>query len=329
MAAIKVITTTFLLFLILYHKFFATGEEEQFIYAVFCGNNIIVNSMVVVTPNGLLHLTNGMAQSKGHAFHPMALHFHECGSNGKVVRSFSASFVFVIHPIAPGVSAQGLTFFVSPTNNLSSAFSNQFLGLLNKKNNGNTSNNIFAIKLDTVLNNNMLDINYNHVGIDINDLRSMDFYNVGYYDNKNGTFCNLILASFEPMQVWMDYNGESKINSVTLAPLHVTKPVWPLFTTTYDLSRVLRNQSYVGFSSSTSILDTHHYVVGWSFGMNQSAPLIDVNRLPELPHLGPKPQSKLLVIILPIATTTFILVIVSAIIVLRWWKMRYAELQED
>uniref|UniRef100_J3MIE1 Legume lectin domain-containing protein n=1 Tax=Oryza brachyantha TaxID=4533 RepID=J3MIE1_ORYBR len=47
-------------------------------------------------------------------------------------------------------------------------------------------NHIFAIELDTVLNNDMLDIDDNHVGIDINDLRSTDSYTAGYYDNKNG-----------------------------------------------------------------------------------------------------------------------------------------------
>ncbi|XP_066168356.1 L-type lectin-domain containing receptor kinase SIT2-like [Oryza sativa Japonica Group] len=285
--------------------------------------------MAMVTPNGLLQLTNGMAQSKGHAIHPTPLRFHEHGSNGTRVRSFSASFVFAIRSIAPGVSAQGLTFFVSPTKNFSRAFSNQFLGLLNKKNNGNTSNHIFAVELDTVLNNDMQDINDNHVGIDINDLRSVDSYNAGYYDDKNGTFCNLTLASFDAMQVWVDYNGERKLISVTLAPLHMAKPARALLTTTYDLSQVLKNQSYVGFSSSTGILDTHHYVLGCSFGMNQPAPVIDVKKLPKLPRLGPKPQSKLLIIILPVATATLVLAIVSGIVVLRRRQMRYAELRED
>ncbi|KAG8081411.1 hypothetical protein GUJ93_ZPchr0007g5007 [Zizania palustris] len=281
--------------------------------------------MATVTPNGLLHLTNGTAQFKGQAFHPAPLRFHERGT----VRSFSASFLFAIRSIAPGVSAHGLTFFVSPTNNLLSAFSNQFLGLLTRNNNGNTSNHIFAVELDTVQSNDMRDINDNHIGIDINDLRSVSSHSAGYYDNRNRSFCNLTLASFEAMQVWVDYNGDSKLVSVTLAPLHTAKPLRPLLTTTYDLSKVIKNQSYVGFSSSTGILDTHHYVLGWSFGMDQPAPAIDVNKLPKLPRLGPKPQSKLLVITLPVATATFVLATVSAIFVVRRRQMRYAELRED
>lgn len=109
----------------------------------------------------------------------------------------------------------------------------------------------------------------------------------------------------------------------------MAKPARALLTTTYDLSQVLKNQSYVGFSSSTGILDTHHYVLGCSFGMNQPAPVIDVKKLPKLPRLGPKPQSKLLIIILPIATATLVLAIVSGIVVLRRRQMRYAELRED
>jgi hypothetical protein len=65
------------------------------------------------------------------------------------------------------VSAHGLTFFISPTKNMSTPFSNQFLGLLSKKANGNSSNHVFAVELDTVLSSYLLDDDDKHVGIDI------------------------------------------------------------------------------------------------------------------------------------------------------------------
>ncbi|XP_066391850.1 L-type lectin-domain containing receptor kinase SIT2-like [Miscanthus floridulus] len=304
------------------------GDGHQFIYSGFADTGIILNGLATVTPNGLLHLTNGSAQLKGQVFHPTPLHFRKASHNG-TVQSFSAVFVFAIRSIAPGVSAHGLTFFISPTKNMSTAFSNQFLGLLSKKANGNSSNHVFAVELDTVLSSDLLDDDDNHVGIDINDLRSVKSHYAGYYDDMNGNFHNLTLSSFEAMQVWVDYDGGEKKINATLAPLGIAKPMKPLVSTTYDLSSVLKDESYVGFSASTGILDSHHYVLGWSFGMNQPAPLIDVNKLPKLPRIGPKPRSKLLYIILPVASATLVLGLVTVIFLVIRRKIRYAELRED
>ena len=291
----------------------AAGDDHRFIYSGFAGSDIIVNGLAEVTPNGLLHLTDGTAQLKGQAFHPTPLHFRNQSLNS-TVQSFSAAFVFAIRSIAPGVSAH----------------SNQFLGLLSRKQNfGNSSNHIFAVELDTVLSNDMLDADDNHVGIDINDLRSVKSHYAGYYDDTSGNFHNLTLASFEAMQVWVDYDGKRKQIDVTLAPLQLAKPKKPLVSTTYDLSTVLKDRSFVGFSSSTGILDSHHYVLGWSFGMSQPAPAIDINKLPKLPRIGPKPHSKLLEITLPVASATFVLALVTVIFLVIRRKIRYAELRED
>jgi serine/threonine protein kinase len=306
----------------------AGDADRQFIYSGFAGSGIIVNGLAEVTPNGLLHLTNGTAQSKGQAFHPTPLNFRE-PLNGTAVQSFSAAFVFAIRSIAPGVSAHGLTFFISPTKNMSKAFSNQFLGLLSRQQNGNSSNHIFAVELDTVVSNDMLDADDNHVGIDINDLRSVKSHYAGYYDDMSGNFHNLSLASFEAMQVWVDYDGGRRQISVTLAPLQMAKPMKPLVSINYDLSTVVKDKSYVGFSASTGILDSHHYVLGWSFGLNRPAPAINISKLPKLPRIGPKPRSKLLEIILPLASSTFILALVTVIFLVIRRKIRYAELRED
>ncbi|KQK20951.2 L-type lectin-domain containing receptor kinase IV.2-like [Brachypodium distachyon] len=328
------LANTVLLFLTLNHKYsFAAGaaDGQTFIYSGFSGTGIIVDGLASVEPNGLLQLTNGTVQLKGHAFHPTPLQFHKptTGIANASVSSFSASFVFAIRSIAPAVSAHGLTFFVSPTNNLTSAFSNQFLGLFSKKNNGNATNHIFAVELDTVQSNDMLDMNDNHVGIDVNGLISIKAAAAGYYDDRNGSFSNLTLSSFNAMQAWVDYNGKSKLITVTLAPVGMARPRKPLLKTTYDLSKVIEDKSYVGFSSSTGILDSHHYVLGWSFGMDQPAPVIDVSKLPKLPRLGPEPQSKLLVIVLPIASGVFVFAAVATAVLLRRRQLQYAELRED
>lgn len=168
------------------------------------------------------------------------------------------------------------------------------MGLFNDQTNGDPNSHIFAIELDTVQNYDLQDINNNHIGININSLRSIQSYDAGYYDDKSGLFKNLALNSHEVMQVWVNYNRETTQINVTIAPLNVAKPVKPLLSTTYNLSTVITNPAYIGFSSSTGSVIGQHYLLGWSFGINNPAPPIDITKLPELPRHGQKAQSKAL-----------------------------------
>jgi len=127
----------------------------------------------------------------------------------------------------------------------------------------------------------------------------------------------------------VEYDGEATRISVTIAPVGMTKPVRPLVTAVYNLSNVLLEPSYVGFSSATGPINSHHYILGWSFGMGGFAPAIDIARLPKLPRLTAKPRSKVLEISLPIATATFIVALGTLVVVLLRRRMRYAELCED
>jgi len=168
------------------------------------------------------------------------------------VQSFSVAFVFGMVPIYPGTCTDGMAFLISPTKDFSGAQTSQYLGLLNKTSDRNSSNHIFAVELDTSQNTEFNDINDNHIGIDINSLTSFQPQSAGFYDdNKNGMFSNLSLISSREMQVWVDYNGETTQINVTMAPLKVAKPSRPLLSATYNLSTVLEDPSYIGFSAST------------------------------------------------------------------------------
>ncbi|CAN6181145.1 unnamed protein product [Urochloa humidicola] len=304
----------------------ATGNSEL-LYLGFIGTNLSMDETALITSSGLLELTNGTINSKGHAFHPTPLHFRK-STNGKV-QSFSATFVFGIRSSYLSMTQHGLAFVIAPSKNFSDALATQYLGLTNSQNNNKPTNHIFAIELDTVLNIEFKDIDANHVGIDINGLSSIQSFYAGYYDDRSGRFQNLSLNSGEAMQVWVDYNGENKQINVTMAPLEINKPSRPLISTTYDLSTVIQEPAYIGFSSSTGAVDSRHYVLGWSFSMGRPAPMIDMAKLPKLPPMGPKPQSKLLEIILPIVTATSIIVVGAIIILLLRRRLRYAELKED
>uniref|UniRef100_A0A0E0LGU5 non-specific serine/threonine protein kinase n=1 Tax=Oryza punctata TaxID=4537 RepID=A0A0E0LGU5_ORYPU len=280
----------FLLFLTLNLSASSTGgDHERFMYAGFTGANLTMDGSAKIIPSGLLALTKDTFRTQGHSFHPAPLRFGQ--SNGTVT-SFSVSFVFGILSSFDNIRGHGFAFFIAPTNNFSSAFPIQFLGLLNDTNNGSLSNHLLAIEFDTIQNDEFRDIDNNHVGIDINSLNSVQSYHAGFYNDKSGIFTNLSLIGEGPIQVWIDYDRYTTLTNVTIAPLGMARPIRPLLSVTHNLSTVFTNQSYIGFSSSTGLSTAHHYVLAWSFGMNNPAPIIDSTKLPRLPE---PPNSVLLV----------------------------------
>ena len=133
---------------------------------------------------------------------------------------------------------------------------------------------------DSILNTEFGDINDNHVGIDVNELKSVKSASAGYY--SDGGFKNLSLISGYPMQVWVEYDGLKKQIDVTLAPINVGKPEGPLLSLSKDLSPILNSSMYVGFSSSTGSILSSHYVLGWSFKVNGKAQQLAISELPNV-----------------------------------------------
>jgi hypothetical protein len=251
------------------------SETHQFACLGFAGANLTTDGNATVTPDGLqLVLTSSKTNLQGHAFYPTPLQFLSTspGGNNNKVPSFAAAFVFAIVSDYTDFSAHGMAFVVAPnTSFFAAALPAGYLALLNVQNNGNASNHLFAVELYTTQNTDFHDINANHVGIDINDLHSVQASPAGYYDDHGGgVFRNLTLFSREAMQVWVEYDGETGRIDVALAPITVaSKPARPLVSAIYNLSTVLREQSYIGFSSATGGINSRHYVLGWSFAMNR------------------------------------------------------------
>ncbi|CAL5085953.1 unnamed protein product [Urochloa decumbens] len=310
----------------------ATGDDGgRFVYNGFAGANLTLDGAAAVTPNGLLMLTNGSLQMKGHAFHPSPLPFRDpAARNATAARSFSTTFVFAIYGQYADLSSNGLAFFVAADRAvLSAALPGRFLGLLNDTANGNRGAHVFAVELDTIFNAEFGDINSNHVGVDVDSLRSVDATGAGYYDDATGEFRNLSLISRKPMQVWVDYDGAARKVTVAMAPLGVARPKKPLLQTAVDLSDVVRGTAYVGFTSATAVLFSRHFVLGWSFALDGPAPPLNLAALPALPRAWPKPRSKVLEIVLPIASATLVLAVGVVVYSLAQRRLRYAELHED
>ena len=303
----RVLELPFVLILLLIS--FAASEDPGFVYNNFKdASGLSFDGMAETTPSGLLRLTNHTKQQKGHALYFNPFQFRNPSSNGNTtnsnttaVYSFSTTFVFSIVPkTGESLSGHGIAFFIAPPSGLLGAFPSQFLGLFNDTSNGDSANHVVAVELDTIYNAEFNDINDNHIGIDINGLRSIKSAPAMYVSKDGSGKRDLSLRSGEPMQVWVDYDGVKKQFDVTLAPIKVPKPNVPLLTLFLDLSPILLDSNYVGFSSATGSSLTSHYILGWSFKINGQAPPLDPSQLPKSPPTRPRKKPKTLTIGLPI-----------------------------
>ncbi|KAL8094153.1 L-type lectin-domain containing receptor kinase IV.2-like [Apium graveolens] len=311
----------------------SADQEFGFILNGFQSKNITLDGVAILTSNGLLELTNSTSQI-GRAFYSNQINFKnnyssKIGTKTPSVSSFSTTFVFAIVPEVSRLSAHGIVFVITPTKNLPNTPSYEYFGVFNSTNNENATNHVFAVELDTIQNNLFGDINFDHIGIDINGLNSTISRQAGYFDDTN-KFRNLSLFSGQIMQLWVEYNGLEKQIDVTLAPVGIGKPQKSLLSLHYDLDPVINEEMYVGFSSTTgTIIFTSHYVLGWSFMLNGMPKELDLSKLPTLPRIGPKKKSSFLTIGLPLILAVALLLTFSGVFYYVRRKKKFAEVLED
>ncbi|CAN7053839.1 unnamed protein product [Brassica oleracea var. botrytis] len=256
-------------------------QETEFLHHGFLkGNNILNYGSTKILPSGILELTNTSRRQMGQAFHGFPIPFNNSNSSNPL--SFSTSFVFSIS--APG---HGLTFMISPTMDFTRAMASQFLGLFNASNNGNSTNRILAVEFDTVKSNEFLDIDGNHVGIDVNGLVSVESAPAAFFSNRHIKNITLKLSSKDPIRAWIEYNGVEMVLNVTLAPLDISKPKLPLLSRKMNLTEIFNDKMYVGFSASTGNMTSNHYVIGWSFSIEGKAKEFDLTLLPSVSAPSP------------------------------------------
>ncbi|KAL4378708.1 hypothetical protein GQ457_02G039470 [Hibiscus cannabinus] len=269
-----------------------------------------VDGIAGVDSSGLFSLTNFTRQQEGHIFYKNPLQFKN--STNASVSSFSTTFIFAIVSEYPALSGHGLAFVISPNNEIPGALPSQYLGLFNETNVGSSSNHIVAIELDTIQSKEFDDINDNHVGIDINSLISEASSPAGYLTD-DGEFKSLTLISGDPMQVWIEYNGDEKQLNVTLYPINIPKPKTPLLSMKRDLSSCMS--------------------VSPPPPMDGKAKELDLSRLPKIPrpqhdNRGIKQLQKTLAISLSLSGLTLVLVVVFGAVLLSR-KRRFIEILED
>ncbi|KAB1217835.1 L-type lectin-domain containing receptor kinase S.4 [Morella rubra] len=284
------------------------------------GNNMSLNGIAAIEKNGLLRLTNDTLMEFGHAFYSRPIQFKN--SSGEVM-SFSTTFAFAIvnKPGVPG--GDGLAFAISPTIEVPGGNPGSYLGLFNASNEGNNSNHIFAVELDTFKNIEFNEMDGNHVGIDINSIRSNISVPVVQFKGSDTNKVDLNLKSGQVIQVWVEFNSSTNQLDVRLAP-DSAKPTSILLSTKVNLSEVFQESMYIGFSAATGASTSTHYILGWSFNMNGDAKTLNLNGLPKLPAGTKKNHTGLIAgISVPVA---FTLIFVTAFIVV--WKIKRADVVE-
>ncbi|KAK2657813.1 hypothetical protein Ddye_010865 [Dipteronia dyeriana] len=320
MSSFLILFSVFLIFL----SIPVTSQLNELFFPGFkdLGKNLTIKGVAEIGNNGILRLTNHTSRLQGQAFYNSPFQFKN-STNGTVF-SFSTSFALAIVPEYPKLGGHGLAFTISSTKDLR-GLPSQYLGLLNSSDVGNFSNHIFAVEFDTVQDFEFQDVNDNHVGIDINSLNSNASVAAAYYID-NSSKKDLILKSGKPIQAWIDYDSSENIVHVTISP-DSTKPKSPILSFHVDLSPIFHEFMYVGFSASTGLLASSHYISGWSFKINGQARALHFSSLPSLP--GPKKKHTSLIIGVSVPSVFFALCLLSVAVVYVIKKIKNAEVIED
>ncbi|KAG0481746.1 hypothetical protein HPP92_012604 [Vanilla planifolia] len=327
----KFILVYFLLWILSSAAAMTPSPVSNFVFSGFNGSALRLHGSATVHPNGLLQLTSLNMNEIGHAFFPFPFPFLD--SFGAPL-SFSTSFVFVIVPQHRDISSHGIAFAITPSDNLADVLPSQYLGLFNHTNNGDPSNHIVAVELDTIQNREFYDINDNHVGIDVNGLVSVSSAPASFFLDSSGlSHQNLSLISGHPMQVWADFDGKRMELNVTIAPLFTSKPQIPLLSSKINLSSNVLDKMYVGFSASTGSAAGSRYILGWSFSITGIAEELQLSNLPsfqsrEAEDISGK-KNKIWVIVLSIVITVFLLIGAAGFVLHLKFKKKFAEVMED
>ncbi|KAK9727204.1 hypothetical protein RND81_05G265300 [Saponaria officinalis] len=300
-------------------------ENTQFIFNGFkgCINNLHVDGLAKIHKNGLLQLTDFTMLNTSHVFYKNPVAF------GRNHLSFSTTFVFAMHPQITNHSGHGIAFFISRTMNLhNTALGQSYPGLFNTSSNGLKSNHIFALELDTMQNIAFKDIDDNHVGIDVNSLVSVNSALASFYSNREGEWKTLRLTSGKPVQVWIDYDGLEKRIDVAIGPIDESKPSKSLLSEHLDLSTILVDSMYIGFSSATGLVSNYHSILGWSWNQSGPAQYLDTSKLPSLPKFRNhwSRLNKVIVVVMVSVLSLVVLMIGGVSWIIR--RKKYDELEE-
>ncbi|KAH6808005.1 hypothetical protein C2S51_029113 [Perilla frutescens var. frutescens] len=231
------------------------------------GNSSISNGALQITPDSASNNFN-LFHNSGRLLLRRSFRLWDGEPNTTRARLSSFNTSFLINIYRPNniprnqTAGEGLAFVIAPDLDLPLNSSGQYLGLTNLSTDGNSTNKVVAVELDTVKQD--FDPDDNHVGINVNGVRSVDTEPLGRH--------NITLAPDEARfyNVWVDYDGDSKLIRVYIAEQATKegatppKPDSPLLEHGLNLMGLVNQESYFGFSASTGNTTQLNCVLRWN-----------------------------------------------------------------
>lgn len=217
----------------------------------FQGDAFPSNNVLQLTKN---QIDASITSSVGRASYIDPVHVWD-QKTGKLT-DFTTHFSFTMKAVDPSKFGDGISFFLAPFDSeIPNGSSGGYLGLFNAQSafNGNNNNQIVAVEFDSY--NNTWDPPSDHVGINVNSIKSVSSVN-WQSSIKDGRTAN----------AWVAYNSTSKNLSVFLTyadePVYIgNSSVWYVI----DLREVLPEWVRVGFSAATGDWVEIHNIISWSF----------------------------------------------------------------
>ncbi|CAN6689799.1 unnamed protein product [Malus baccata var. baccata] len=245
---------------------FQPAFAVDFVFNGFDSSDMLLLYSNAAVESRTLTLTNNTNFSIGRALYKSKIPTKD--PNSLYVHPFSTSFIFSIAPYKNTLPGHGLVFIFVPETGIKGTSSSQHLGLFNRTNDGKSDNHVFGVEFDVFKNEEFGDINDNHVGVDVNSLKSVEAHEAGFWpENSDGSdeksFKKLKLNSGENYQVWIDF--KDLLINVTMVRAGAKRPKTPLLSFGYNLSGVFKDEMFVGFTSSTGQLVESHKILAWSF----------------------------------------------------------------
>ncbi|XP_048543882.1 probable L-type lectin-domain containing receptor kinase S.5 isoform X1 [Triticum urartu] len=171
--------------------------------------------------------------------------------------SFRTDFLLNILPGQNG-AGEGMAFVLTNNPSLPSNSSGQWLGICNDTTDGTNTDPVVAVEFDTRKSYED-DLDGNHVGIDINSIKSIRQYPLSNV--------SIILSSGSDVWVSIRYHGTSKLFQVFLVQ-HSIRGRYVYQGDIYiDLSKLLQDKIYLVFAGSTGNFTQLNQIKSWNFTM--------------------------------------------------------------
>lgn len=200
-------------------------------------------------------------------------------SNSTFLSSFSTSFVFSVLPEIASSPGFGLCFVLSDSTSPPGALASQYFGLFTNATVPFIAP-LLVVEFDTGQNPEFNDIDGNHIGIDLNNIQSIETHTAGYF-NSTGDFVPVNMRDGQNIHAWIDFDGPNFQINVTVAPLGVSRPSRP--TLSYRdpvIANYVSAEMFVGFSASKTNWVEAQRVLAWSLSDTGFAREINVTDLP-------------------------------------------------